>query len=561
MDHSRSQLISTVLVIDDSLEDRHAFQRFLQQDAQASYRVLEAESGEQGIQLLDQLQTQAGCDLVLLDFWLPDMDGLDVLRQVKQRLGLTTPILMLTGLANEQLAAQALQLGAQDYVAKQQLTAEVLQFAVRTTLRQAKLQMQLSTYKAQQSLIQDIALRIRQSLNLKDILQQAVIEVKQLLKCDRVIIYRFLPGGNGIVEVEALQPGWATVLGEVIQDPCLANGWIQKYRQGTTTAIEDIDIANLEPCHHDLLAQFQVRANLVIPLAISYPQTVKGEMRSLPQASNKIVLWGLLIAHHCAGARQWQPSEIQLLEQLAAQLSIAIQQAELYQQTQLNNQQLEATVRSRTADLQQANLELSRLNESLQVSNQDLEQFAYIASHDLREPLRKVKSFAELLAKRYHGQLDETADRYIDYVTDGAVRMQTLINDLLAYSRWGKQNLVKAPTDLNQVLSRTLETLDDAIHRRQAVVSADTLPVVSADALQLEQVFKNLLDNALKYSRDDRPPQIAITAKERGADWLIAVEDKGIGIEAEFCDRIFILFQRLHTQSEYSGTGIGLAIS
>lgn len=562
MDHTPSQLIPTVLIIDDSPEDRDIFRRFLNQDPKATYRILEAESGEEGIQQLDQLQMQLGRSLVLLDFYLPDMNGVDVLKQIKQQpISAAMPVLMLTGLGDEQTATQALQLGAQDYIVKQQLTAEVLQFAVRTALRQSKLQTQLSTYEAQQTLIRDIALRIRQSLNLKDILQRAVVEVKQLLHCDRVIIYRFLPKGDGVVEVEALQPGWESILGKVIHEPCLAGGWHQKYLQGATTAIEDINAADLDPCHHDLLARLQVRANLVIPIAISHPHP-SDETLALAdiEGHNQSILWGLLIAHHCTSARQWQRLETQLLEQLAAQLAIAIQQAELYQQMHLSNQRLEATVQARTAALKQANAELCRLNESLRVSNQDLEQFAYIASHDLREPLRKVKSFAELLAKRYQGQLDETADRYIHYVTDGAVRMQTLINDLLAYSRWGKQTLVKAPTDLNQVLHRTLETLSDTIHRQQAVVSADTLPVLSADALQIEQVFKNLLDNALKYSRDDCPPHITITAENRGTDWLITVQDNGIGIAAEFCDRIFILFQRLHTQSEYSGTGIGLAI-
>lgn len=566
MDPTPSLLITTVLIIDDSSEDRDVFRRFLQRDSKATYRILEAESGEQGINLLHQLQAKSGCDLVLLDFYLPDMDGLDILRQVKQQSVLSMPILILTGLGDEQMAAQALRLGAQDYITKQQLTAEVLQFAVRTALRQSKLQMQLSTYKAQQALIQDIALRIRQSLDLKEILTQAVGEVKQLLNCDRVIIYRFLPEGDGVVDVEAIQPGWPPILGEVINDPCLARGWIQQYLQGATTAIEDVRTADLDPCYQTLLARFHVRANLVIPIAIAHPPTSNealtppsGTQESGTQESETqeqtggMTLWGLLIAHHCASARQWQSAEVQLLEQLAAQLAIAIQQAELYQQMQLSNQRLEATVQARTADLQQA-------NESLKVSNQDLEQFAYIASHDLREPLRKVKSFSELLAKRYQGQLDETADRYIHYITDGAVRMQALINDLLAYSRWGKQDLVNVMSDLNQVLSRVLETLSDTIHGKKAIVQADTLPVLSIDALQIEQVFKNLIDNALKYSRDDCPPHITITAKKRDSDWLIAVQDNGIGIEAKFCDRIFILFQRLHTQSEYSGTGIGLAI-
>ena len=214
--------------------------------------------------------------------------------------------------------------------------------------------------------------------------------------------------------------------------------------------------------------------------------------------------------------------------------------------------------------LAQKNEEIQLQNHKLATSNRELEQFAYIASHDLREPLRKIKSFAELLSKRYRGQIDETGDRYIDYVTGGATRMQALINDLLAYSRLGRRDIVKTNTDLNQVLVQAIDHLSEPILKQQAVLDVQPLPTLPVDELQIEQLFKNLIENALKY-RGEAPPKIAITAtphpnEQQPSEWTFYIKDNGIGIDPAFYDRIFTIFQGLHSKSEYSGTGIGLAI-
>ncbi len=209
--------------------------------------------------------------------------------------------------------------------------------------------------------------------------------------------------------------------------------------------------------------------------------------------------------------------------------------------------------------LKQAEQQLKALNAELARSNQELEQFAYVASHDLREPLRKIKSYTDLLVKRYQGQLDEKADKYIAYISDGAVRMQALISDLLTYSRVGRGEVIKEPTDLNVVLTQTLSDLSRAIQESDATITADVLPSLNANPRQIGQLFQNLIANAMKF-RGEKQPCIQIKSRLDSKFWTISVQDNGIGIQPEHVDRIFVIFQRLHTKDEYEGTGIGLAI-
>ncbi|MDI6886382.1 MAG: ATP-binding protein [archaeon] len=202
---------------------------------------------------------------------------------------------------------------------------------------------------------------------------------------------------------------------------------------------------------------------------------------------------------------------------------------------------------------------LKQAVKALERSNVELEQFAYVASHDLQEPLRMVSSYVQLLARRYKGKLDADADDFIAYAVEGANRMQMLINDLLAYSRVSTRGKPFEPTDCEAVLEQTLANLQVAIADSGAVVTHDTLPAVMADDLQLGQLFQNLIDNAIKF-RSEEPPRIHISAEQKGNECVFSVRDNGIGIAPEFFERIFIIFKRMHTRREYPGTGIGLAI-
>ncbi|MBV5338923.1 MAG: GAF domain-containing protein [Deltaproteobacteria bacterium] len=192
-------------------------------------------------------------------------------------------------------------------------------------------------------------------------------------------------------------------------------------------------------------------------------------------------------------------------------------------------------------------------------SNQELEQFAYVASHDLQEPLRKIAGFTELLANRYKGTFDEKGESYMAYIVDGATRMRSLINDLLGYSRVMRSTRELTDTDCSALLSRVLRDMELAINASTAEITCGPLPHIRADQSQLGQLFQNLIGNAIKY-RAAAPPKVVIKAVRQNNDWLFSVTDNGIGIDPMFYDRIFTIFQRLHTRAEYPGTGIGLAI-
>ncbi len=204
--------------------------------------------------------------------------------------------------------------------------------------------------------------------------------------------------------------------------------------------------------------------------------------------------------------------------------------------------------------------ELIRRTEELARSNHDLEQFAYVASHDLQEPLRAVAGPLQLLQRRYHGQLDARADEFIAHAVDGAARMRKLIEDLLAYSRVGRSGAARELTDCTAALEQALQSLSVVLQESDARINREALPVVVGVPTQLAVLFQNLIGNAIKFRRADQPVRIDIGARRQGDEWIVSVKDNGIGIESQYFERIFMIFQRLHSRAEYPGTGIGLAL-
>jgi signal transduction histidine kinase len=221
--------------------------------------------------------------------------------------------------------------------------------------------------------------------------------------------------------------------------------------------------------------------------------------------------------------------------------------------------ELLAMLDKKNQDLEAANEELAQRSQELARSNAELEQLAYIASHDLQEPLRMVASYLQLLEQRYGGRLDADAHEFIEFAVDGATRMQALIDDLLTYSRVGSRAQPLQPTDCMAVVETVIRSVRVAIEESGTRVTYDSLPTVAGDATQLMQLFQNLIANAIKFRRD-QGPEIHIHAEPEDGFWRFSVQDNGIGIAPEYFDRIFVMFQRLHSRSTYSGTGIGLAI-
>ncbi|MFI7512509.1 ATP-binding protein [Micromonospora echinofusca] len=219
-----------------------------------------------------------------------------------------------------------------------------------------------------------------------------------------------------------------------------------------------------------------------------------------------------------------------------------------------------AEVREARERIEWVNSQLQKQAEELTRSNRDLEQFAYVASHDLQEPLRKVASFCQLLQRRYAGQLDERADQYIAFAVDGAQRMQRLINDLLAFSRIGRLTTGFTEVDLNKVMGDVAGQTEAARQYTDAELTWGELPVIRGEEPLLTNLLANLVSNSVKFRRPDVPPKVHVSARLVGDEWEISCQDNGIGIEPEFADKIFVIFQRLHAKDAYPGTGIGLAI-
>lgn len=262
-------------------------------------------------------------------------------------------------------------------------------------------------------------------------------------------------------------------------------------------------------------------------------------LAAIPLRSDHDVLGVIQLG--CRERREFRDRELSVLEAIGSQAGIAIQKARLYEESKKAHEALAAKA------------------EELARSNTELQHFAYIASHDLQEPLRMVASYVQLLARRYKGKLDAEADEFIDFAVDGATRMQALIQALLEYSRIGTKGKPFQHASCEKILQIALKNLQLALQESGAVVTHDPLPDVIGDATQLVQLFQNLIANAIKF-RGDKPPRVHIRAERTGKDWCIACSDNGIGIDPQFSERIFVIFQRLHGKEEYPGTGIGLAL-
>lgn len=658
----------TILIVDDSAVDRDVYRRYLDKEFIANYKIIEAESGEEGLEQLEINQP----DLILLDYLLPDLDGLEFIEELKQQSSSIPPIIMLTGQGNELVAVEAMKSGVKDYLVKGNLTAETLTMTIKNVLQQHRLQSLLAKNIQQQQLIAEIALRIRQTLDLNSILDTAVREVQLILDCDRIIIYQFTPDMIGYVAAESVKEGWKKSLGTNIVDTCFQNRGAARYERGEALAIDDIYEFGLAHCHIKLLEEYQVKSETIAPLLIADSSSTRNSR-----------LWGLLIAHQCDRPRHWETDEIELLNKLGVQLAIAIQQAELidnlkqeldntkklelelarrvqilessedyigladiegrviwnnprmkqivgitddddahqffiadyhpqwaldivqktgiptaickgtwlgetalltrdkqeipvsqliiahksldgdvaYLSTVIRNlsrqKKAEDSLKQKAQELVWVNQELRKTTSLLKKRNQELDRFAYVTSHDLKAPLRAIANLATWLSEDLTGQIPEENQQQLDLMQSRVKRMDGLIQGLLEYSRVGRKKLTAKQINVRDLINNAIDSLSPPPGFE--IVIEDSLPTLNTEALLLQQVFTNLISNAIKYHPQPKG-KITISAEEQGDCYQFGVADDGMGIDPQYHDRIFTIFQTLQARDTFESTGIGLSI-
>jgi two-component system, NtrC family, sensor kinase len=453
-------------------------------------------------------------------------------------------------------------------------------------INQAKLYSQTRRQAEQESLLRLISNQIRSTLDLKTILQTAVREIRQLLNCDRVIIYQLQNNWQGTVVVEDMTVPWPSILGDMGADKCFKGDYADWYQQGRVRAINDIFNAGLEPCHVDFLDSLQVKANLIVPIVTSRteensPHTAVSYNPKLPGR-----LWGLLIAHECGDTRNWEQQEIELLSQIADQMAIAIQQAELYSQVQdaavksdAQTQQLQATLQELRSTQQQLiqsekmsglgqmvagiaheinnannfiHANLFHAQEYVKVLNEALE----LAGNACPEAAETMVSINEELELDY---IREDFGKLLNSMREGSTRIRSIVTTLRSFSRLDHSEF-KA-VDLNEGLESSLFMLQNKL---KSSVKIDkqygSLPVIKCHAGQVNQVFFNVIDNALDaIDSTKKPGELTIRTLVSEPGWVtISVRDTGSGIPPEIQDKIFDPF--FTTKPVGSGTGLGLSV-
>ncbi|MEH2308785.1 hybrid sensor histidine kinase/response regulator [Nostoc sp.] len=528
--------IRTLLIIDDCAADRKIYRRYLLKDPHQSYQIFEADCAEEGLALCQKIR----CDAILLDFCLPDMSGIELFDQMQQEIFKTSvPVIMLTGRGDEEVAVQVMKRGALDYLVKHNLTQDILQLAVRNAIKQSCLQAQLSKTQERQRLIATTALRIRQSLNLEQILNTAVAEVQQLLKCDRVMVYQFTPDTDGKIVASSVE-SFRTV---ALCDRVAAGE--EAGEQGTESRGKIPLLCTLPPapltnpqspipyiyelglCNCvSLKEQFNTNANLVVPINLS------NNGNPTPK------LWGLLIAHQNSGERHWQTDDAQMLNEVSVQLAIAIQQAELLAQTQ-----------AALAKEKQLNVFKS--------------QIIATVSHEYRTPLTSILAAASTLAK-HNQQLDESKQqRFLGIIEQKARYMSKLVDNMLLVNQFEleKPKFKPIPLDLLQFFSDLIEQERETTGDRHELIFQITGHTQGfwGDRGLLQQIFINLMSNAIKYSPDGGTVEFHLIGKE--SEVIFYIQDRGIGIPIKDQENLFQSFCRGSNVDTIPGTGLGLAIA
>ena len=507
-----------VLLIEDDPDDELLVRESLTETKGGKFIVEWAESLEKGLERLGG----GGIDVVLLDLSLPDSSGAETFRQVyTQSPGL--PIVVLTGLEDETLGAELVRAGGQDYLVKGQVNGTLLTRCINYAIERKKADEVIRRMARENVVLAEIGRIMGSSLQIDEVYERFSQQVLKLIPFDNIAISLVDLEGGSLkdayifgVNVPGRQQGRVNPLGGTYEEEVV--------RSKVGTIIQGLDSEELAERYPDLVAGLNsdLQSYIAVPL-ISKDQVIG------------------ILQLRSVSTNAYTKRELQLLERIGTQIAGAIANSQLY------------------AQIVQAEESLKQQAKELARSNTELGQFAYVASHDLQEPLRMVTNYVKILAEDYQGKLGEDADRYINYAVDGATRMKRLIDDLLAFSRVGTKGKPFEATDCNDILKGVIAHLEAAIEDSGAVITHGDLPTVMADATQLTQLLQNLVGNGIKYS-GKRSPRVDISVENKGDEWIFSVRDNGIGIAPHHYERIFEMFQRLHHRSEYPGTGIGLAL-
>jgi light-regulated signal transduction histidine kinase (bacteriophytochrome) len=383
--------------------------------------------------------------------------------------------------------------------------------------------------------------RLREALNTESIFQATATEVRQLLKADRVGMFRFYPDSgwnDGEFVSEDVDPAFGSAMAQKIHDRCFGDQFAINYQQGQIQAVADIYNHGLSDCHIQILARFQVRANLVVPL-------LQGQH-----------LWGLLCIHQCREPREWQATEIEFATQIASHLAVALQHTEL-----LTNLQAEVLERQQAEQaVQLLNQELRRSLVEIQAVNKELEAFSYSVSHDLRAPLRSIDGFSQALVEDCYSMLDSTGRDHLRRIRAATQRMGQLIDDLLNLSRVTRGDMRLELVDLSRLACNICTELQRSQPKREVEFAIQTGLTAQGDSHLLQVLLENLLSNAWKFTSKQARSRIefGVTISENSIP-IYYVRDNGAGFDMTYAHKLFGPFQRLHNIKDFPGNGIGLA--
>lgn len=547
--------MAEILIVDDRPVNREFLRSLL---SYGGHSLIEAADGDEGYTL-----AQAACpDLIITDLAMPNVNGFEFAKKVRANPKLlSTPVIFYTAtyrvkdakqLADEVGAVRVLSKPADPETILNVVNDILFKGPHRTTADFPPIQPYVPVYK-------EVEENLKQHLTKTQMLSQQmayIIDIGVELAEERNPLQLLQIGCEAACKMIHSEYG---VLG--LLDSKREN--LQHHiSTGTYSKTIDDDLANFYPWSgilQPVLAEQKIHYVNGLngdPLEVGFPvgHPPIYSILAVPLSSS-LKTYGWIYVANKEDANTYSESDGKLLRTLATQITLAYENLELYQSVQEHANQLHKEISER----KKAQTALVLQADDLARSNQELAQFAYIASHDLQQPLRTVISYLQLLQYRYRDSLDNEADEFIEFAVSGALRMKTLIDDLLNYSQIREVRAEYPVVDLNDVMTTVLENINALVEEKGAVIDWVTLPSVNADSGQMEQLFQNLLANGIKFQKN-RHPTIQVRVESVNEQWQFSVADNGIGIAQEHVQKIFKIFKRLHAQTEFPGTGIGLAI-